>query len=256
MLQTRRQKLAYIKQFLKAESLSQGLEISPSINPMCTPADGFSIEYLDALSTQELQERALSKGRDPGDAPVIDHLLDFQRPISDCVGGKHYDFVLSSHVVEHIPNLIDHFQQVERLLRPGGSYSFLVPDKDLCFDANKPDTSLGALVEAFVSRHSHAPISALIDEYFYAVQREGKGAWGVHASEPFHDKYQDKRHLINKLISSPRAVEKWHGHIWRFSPGTFKSLYQEMYHLGLVGLELQEVIPTPVMEFIVILRRR
>lgn len=253
MLRTRKDKIEFIKNSL-GEGAHSGLEISPSINPVIKHNDGFAIEYLDVCSTEELRDRAASNGRDLSCAPVINHQLDFNRTIKECVGNRTYDFVVTSHVVEHIPDLIGHFTQVQDVLNPGGTYAFFAPDKDLCFDCKKPETSLGQLIEAFVEKRNVAPLNALIDEYYYGVQRARKGGWAVDDPHPIRPKYGSHKELIRKVLSNPDQVKNWHGHIWRFTSSSFKALYQELYLLGLVQLKVHDVVATDRVEFVVILR--
>lgn len=253
MLNTRQDKIKYIKQSF-AQGAKLGLEISPSINPMIGPSEGYDVKYLDACTTSELRERAVKSGRDPDGIPIVDYVFDFSKSIADCVDGQQFDFVLSSHVIEHVPDLISHFNQVHEILRCGGVYAFLAPDKDLCFDVVKPDTTFGQLVEAYIEKRKMAPLNAIIDEYYYAKCRGGSGAWAENNCEPLRAKYPHSRKLIEGVLSNPLIVNEWHGHIWRFTPETFKSLFLDLKSFGLVQFELRDVVPTSFMEFIVILK--
>ena len=52
-----------------------------------------------------------------------------------------YDFVLASHVLEHIANPLRALQEFKRVLKPGGVVLILVPDKRNTFDHRRPVTS-------------------------------------------------------------------------------------------------------------------
>lgn len=251
-MKNRKDKIAYIETNYLGTSATV-LEIGPSINPMLTGQGSYSVEYLDACSTEELRERAVQMGRDIDCAPSIKHLHDFNQSVAHCVGHKTFDFVVSSHVIEHVPDLVGHFKEVREILNDGGKYAFLVPDKDLCFDAKKSNSSLGQIVEARLERRTVAPVSALIDEYYYGVKRAGSGAWSNKESAPFTPKYVASKELIMNVLKNPMIAEQWHGHIWRFTPASFKEVFNELGKLGLVDLRLVEVVPTEHMEFIVIL---
>lgn len=60
-----------------------------------------------------------------------------------------YDFVLSSHVLEHSANPIGALLEWLRVLKTGGSLIILVPHKDGTFDHLRPVTSLQHLKEDF-----------------------------------------------------------------------------------------------------------
>jgi SAM-dependent methyltransferase len=251
-MKKRKDKIAYIETNYLGQSATV-LEISPSINPMLTEQDSYNVEYLDACTTQELQDRAIQAGRDIHCAPSINYLHDFNQSIAHCVGHKKFDFVVSSHVIEHVPDLVGHFNEVREILNDNGKYAFFAPDKDLCFDAKKPSSSLGQIVEARLEKRRVASVSALIDEYYYGVKRAGSGAWSNSESAPFSPKYIESRKLILDVLKNPMIAESWHGHIWRFTPASFNEVFNELNQLGLVDLSLVEVVPTKHMEFIVVL---
>lgn len=51
-----------------------------------------------------------------------------------------YDFVMASHVLEHIANPLRALQEFKRVLKPGGVVLILVPDKRYTFDHRRPFT--------------------------------------------------------------------------------------------------------------------
>lgn len=60
-----------------------------------------------------------------------------------------YDFVLSSHTVEHIANPFRAISEWLRVLRDNGVLLLVFPHKDGTFDHNRPITSLNHLIEDF-----------------------------------------------------------------------------------------------------------
>lgn len=60
-----------------------------------------------------------------------------------------YDFVISSHVIEHIANPIKALYEWKRVLKPGGTLLIICPHKDVTFDRKRPVTSLGHMIEDF-----------------------------------------------------------------------------------------------------------
>jgi hypothetical protein len=126
-----------------------------------------------------------------------------------------------------------------------------LPEKNLCFDCAKPDTSIGQLLEAHVEKRVNSPLSALIDEYYYGVRRGNSPGWSVDDKTPLRPKYGNSKELILSAIRNPDTVLSWHGHIWKFTPSTFKSIYQELLFLEVVTLKLENILPTETMEFVV-----
>ncbi len=65
------------------------------------------------------------------------------------IQSKTYDFVLSSHTVEHIANPFRAMSEWLRVLKDNGILLLVLPHKDGTFDHNRPITSLNHLIEDF-----------------------------------------------------------------------------------------------------------
>lgn len=60
-----------------------------------------------------------------------------------------YDFVLASHVLEHIANPIKALLEWKRVMKPGGALLLVLPEKQGTFDHKRPITSLPHLISDF-----------------------------------------------------------------------------------------------------------
>jgi GT2 family glycosyltransferase len=60
------------------------------------------------------------------------------------------DFVISSHVIEHLQNPIGSIVNAIRVLRPGGVFLLVVPEMRHTFDCDRPETSLEHALRDFV----------------------------------------------------------------------------------------------------------
>jgi SAM-dependent methyltransferase len=60
-----------------------------------------------------------------------------------------YDFVLSSHMLEHTANPIKAISEWLRVLKPNGTLVLVVPHRDGTFDHRRPITTLAHLIEDF-----------------------------------------------------------------------------------------------------------
>jgi len=67
------------------------------------------------------------------------------RMIADCA----YDFVLSSHMLEHSANPLGALAEWRRVLKPGGALILVVPHRDGTFDHRRPVTTFSHLVDDF-----------------------------------------------------------------------------------------------------------
>ncbi len=66
-----------------------------------------------------------------------------------CCQSAVYDFVLASHVLEHIANPILALYEWKRLLRGRGALVLLLPDKTGTFDHRRPVTTITHLIDDF-----------------------------------------------------------------------------------------------------------
>jgi SAM-dependent methyltransferase len=65
------------------------------------------------------------------------------------IPGAKYDFVLSSHMLEHSANPLGALGEWKRLLRPGGLLVLVLPARDGTFDHRRPTTTIAHLVQDF-----------------------------------------------------------------------------------------------------------
>lgn len=65
------------------------------------------------------------------------------------IESESYEFLLSSHVLEHIANPIKALEEWKRILKVDGHLILLVPHKDGTFDHNRPTTALKHLINDY-----------------------------------------------------------------------------------------------------------
>lgn len=74
-----------------------------------------------------------------------------------------YDFVLSSHVLEHIANPIKALKQWIHLLKQEGLMVLLLPDKHRTFDHRRPVTNLNHIVEDYENQVAEDDLTHLAE---------------------------------------------------------------------------------------------
>ncbi|MEO9901157.1 methyltransferase domain-containing protein [Nisaea sp.] len=157
-----------------------GLEIGPLDRPLVEPAvEGKErkISYLDHLSTEGLRQKYGADESVDTDKIVE---VDFICPDGDilkAVGDQTFDYIVASHVVEHVPNPIQWLKDLFQILNPGGMLFLVVPDKRFTFDIQRPLTTFGQMVEAYLNKRSIPPVSAVYDQFSSAMSVDGGGVW-------------------------------------------------------------------------------
>lgn len=103
----------------------------------------FSDKTIWEGTIQEGQTYTYDKQR-PNGFQYIREAVDLNGIVSDS-----YDFVLSSHALEHVANPLRALKEWLRVLRQGGVLVLILPHKDGTFDHRRPPTPLAHLIEDF-----------------------------------------------------------------------------------------------------------
>src|SRR5579859_744551 len=92
---------------------SWGLEIGPLHTPLVRRSES-RVLYVDYASTEMLRANFRHPG-DPGDIVDVD-IVWGDRPLRECVGTL-VDYVVASHVIEHVPDLIGWLLELRAVLK-------------------------------------------------------------------------------------------------------------------------------------------
>ncbi len=106
-----------------------------------------------------------------------------------------YDFVLSSHTLEHIANPLRALTEWQRVLRPGGCLALIVPHKDGTFDHRRPVTTLDHLLTDFERHTTEADLTHLPE--ILALHDLSRDPW---AGGPEAFRSRSERNLENRCL--------------------------------------------------------
>jgi hypothetical protein len=76
------------------------------------------------------------------------------------------DYVVASHVIEHVANPVAALAEWYRVLRPGGLIYLVVPDRRYTFDQPRPLTTVEHLIEDFVRKTTASDATHIHDFAF------------------------------------------------------------------------------------------
>ena len=122
-----------------------GVELGPGHHPLPIPYPGVSVRYLDRWQPDENLE--LFTNVAPGAAftkPDIVVNLDVDG-LSALDDGSQ-DFVIASHLLEHLADPLRQLEEIHRVLRPGAAVLIFLPDRRFTFDRRRAATPLEHLV--------------------------------------------------------------------------------------------------------------
>lgn len=237
-------------------SRGKGLEIGPSHNPIAPKVDGFDVEILDHLDADGLRAKYRSHNIAIERIEEVDYVWSGE-PLSDLIGKEHhYDWIIASHVIEHVPDMVTFLQHCEILLKTDGKLSLVIPDKRYCFDCFRPLTSTGEVLDAYIEKRTRASPGRVFDFVANTVRLGGDLTWSAHKNtdvglELIHT-FSNAQLLWNTATENAEYIDI---HNWCFIPSSFKLLLADLNTLGLTGLTVTNDFDTEDFEFFVTLSR-
>ena len=231
---------------------SLGLEIGPSHCPVAAKREGFNVRVLDHLDAEGLRAKYADHGVDVAAIEEVDYVWSGQ-PLEELVGETRFAWIIASHVIEHVPDLVGFLNSCAQILAPEGLLSLAIPDKRYCFDCQRENTALGRVIDVALAKPTnHSPGTAA--EYFLKVCRKGgQIAWGEgHVGD------LQLVHGLSDALQAMTRVREGHYydlHEWVFTPDSFRGLIGDLHDLRMIELEEQCFHATRGHEFFVTLRK-
>ena len=232
-----------------------GLEIGPSYSPFAPKKHGFNVHILDISSAEELRTKFKTFDVDIENIEEVDYVWHGE-PYSELIKHEeYYDWIIASHVIEHTPNLISFLNECEKLLKPTGVLSLVIPDKRYCFDYFHGTTSTGEFLDAFEQKRTRPSPGKVFDHCAREVTCNGIPVWSPEIRGEFalaHEFSATFRHW-----ELARTTETYIDvHNWRFTPSSFRLVIADLQALGLTSFGIQIEFDTTGCEFYVTLGKQ
>lgn len=125
---------------------SRGIEIGALDTPFLRPPAA-DIRFVDRFDQAALREKyAGDPNVSTGEIVPIDAVWG-DKTLTECFPGERFDYVIASHVIEHVPNMIGWLAEIADVLRPDGHLILAIPDRRYSFDLLRRETSLSDLID-------------------------------------------------------------------------------------------------------------
>lgn len=242
----------------------KGIEVGPLDKPLIEKSHG-KVWYVDHCDTEELRRRwsadtRIDVARLHVDAVWGDRTLASSVSAAALANGEGWtgaDYLVASHVIEHVPDLIAWLNEVEAALIAGGLVRLAIPDKRYTFDYLRATTALADTLVEHLRRRRKPSSSRILDFTLNAAYVDCAEAWGCRIdASALKRMYTDE-----DAIAIARDAEEnnaYHDvHCWSFTPDSFAFLMEKLCELALTSLECEWIIPTMQndLEFFVGMRR-
>lgn len=222
------------------------LEIGALHNPLFKKND-YDVYYADILSTNELKER-FSYFR----PELIERIVSVDYVLKDSYydtfkgTDMKFDYIVSSHVLEHMPNPIDYLFDITTILNENGKVCLLLPDKEFTFDHYRENSSIADWFDVYKrGEENNIPRLFLDAELCKVNENDYIKYWNKTFSKyPNHDistvleKYDD---FINDFDNS-----NYDGHYWVFTDRSFLGILANLIRLNILPYKVVSFFPTAV----------
>jgi SAM-dependent methyltransferase len=244
---------------LLAPECGSGLEVGPLYDPMVRRHEA-DVRYVDLHPVDLLREHYSNHPGVPLD-DIVDpdfHLIgpDGTRSLPEAVqAAAPFDWVVASHVIEHVPDLIGWLDEVAQILVDDGRLVLAIPDRRFCFDAIREPTSIGEMLLAHRNGDRAPSVRAVYDHYSRAIILDPPAAWAGEPPNP-------AGRIHSQAYALERVRRQQEGqyvdcHVWLFTPASFVEQLVELESLGQTSFIIDELIPCAPneLEFYARLRR-
>lgn len=228
-----------------------GIEYGPMTRPAVTREMG-PVLYVDYADTETIKAKH-HRHDNPDDIMDIDlvwgdgHLKDHGP----------FAYAVASHVIEHIPDPIGWLRELANALTDDGIIALAVPDKRYTFDLNRPISTTGEFIQAWLEKRKRPSIRQVFDNCRLAVEVTAADVWAGKAQAPPLMMGHALQLAYDQCVEQVSDELYIDSHCWIFTPASFLDLCEDFFQLGVLPLEIEHFIPTERndLEFIVRLRR-
>lgn len=246
-----------------------GLEVAPWHNGLTPKRNGYNCKILDVFNQNQLRDIAAKDPNIHTDKIQKIEEVDFvgnAGDVGELIGrkgvGRIFDYILSSHNFEHLPNPIKFLIGCQKLLKDGGLLIMAIPACTFCFDYFRFPTSLSAWLDAFFADQAKPSLKQIFEQ--------GANTAFVAEGEKFREfnVLDDPRNAIispslklhfdrwQRLRGTEKEEEYVDAHCSVFTSRSFQVLITELQILNLIRFDIIDITEHQGVEFLVKLRLR
>lgn len=250
---------SYVKEKLLKKT-DRILEFGPLIRPIATRKEFPNIFFADVRTTSEISK--LYESNDyldsTGLSVDIDQVVEIDYVISRTYketfkNQKKFDVIYLSHVVEHIPSIIDFFQDISNILTKNGKLILIYPDARYCFDHFRNGTTFVDAYDVYLDKKN---LSKRVLDFYYNVVNENDPTFFWNSKNQNNilpsTNFQKSLDVYQK---STKGLLPDDTHFWPFSDFQFIKFLYDLDRAGLFEFEIVDFHQTQIntQEFMIVL---
>jgi len=138
------------------------LEIGPLDRPIFKKENA-NVFYADIRDTQAVKDFYRNNNNDNINIEaIVDIDYVIKGTYSESIKAEEkFDYIVMSHVIEHIPELLKFFDDIKNILNENGKLCLAVPDHRFCFDRFRQPTSFAEVYDIYVNGIKNLPVRVL-----------------------------------------------------------------------------------------------
>jgi SAM-dependent methyltransferase len=207
------------------------------------------------MSTKDLKQKYRDEPVVTEDIVEVDYVL--KDNMSASVGGKKFDYIVASHVIEHIDDIVGWLKDIESVLKPGGILSLVIPDKRFTFDITRDESRPSEIIGAYIDGYKR-PLASMVYDHLsqYVADVSSERAWLDPRSYQNAGKRWTNQEAYDLALESKKGLFV-DTHCYVFTPRSFLEVLKELTKIGLIGFEVEYFLETQLneLEFYVSLKK-
>lgn len=226
------------------------LEFGPLNRPTVTKETHPNIFFTDIRSTEDVIKMYTANDylESTGITIDLDAIVNIDYVIKDSYKQtfkniEKFDVALLSHVIEHIPDIIEFFKDITNVLSKNGKLVIIYPDAKYCFDHFRNGTTFIDAYDVYMNKENS---SKRVFDFVYNVVPENNPDYF------WHDAKLNDTLPKNDFKSAVEAADKARKgelpddtHFWPFSNYQLIKFLYDMDRAGLLDFDIDEFYPTP-----------
>ncbi|MHC2107075.1 class I SAM-dependent methyltransferase [Methylobacterium sp. CM6246] len=228
-------------------NVQRGLEIGALNNPVIRPEVG-SIKYVDYTDTDGLRRQHETLPNRVAGIVNVDYVWRGSGSLAEVVGEKDaFDYVIASHVIEHVPNTLGWFRGICSVMKPDGVFNLAIPDKRYTFDLKCPLSTLAELIEADMLNYQIPSVRQMFEHTFNIARIEPGAIWREDVNVDGLEKYNSEYAIYLAHAQAAQIINDGayiDSHCWFYTPASFLELIEGAVLLERFDLLLTCIEPT------------
>jgi SAM-dependent methyltransferase len=157
-----------------------------------------------------------------------------------------FDYIVATHVIEHVPQLIAWFQDLSNILKPNGKLCLSIPDKRYTFDHYRYQTTFAECFDVYTRNIKNHP-ARVLDEVINATTKNTFTGWWANCNDM--DALPKEAPLFRTAVDLYQKALADHnymtpGHCSVFTPESFLFILYGMNKLSLSPFRCVEFFDT------------